>query len=386
MLSIAAVAVATVAVVAALTVGRPYLRYVKNMILGAPLLQPSVESSYPPSEILSGLDIDWSTRISLAPGSGDWGITWADDDHQYAPWGNGGGFGGTNADGRVYLGIVRIEGDKDNYTGFNVWGGKDAENPAQFGGKSFSMLSVDDTFYMWRCGDTELESAYQFQELYSSSNDSQTWEFTGVEFTQASFPGKDKGFVCPVFLQFGQDYTGARDEFIYMYAPEIKTDEWTIHQPGELTLMRVSRSGITDQSQYEYLHRLEENNKVVWTDSVSQRIPVFEDANGILHATASYNAGLGRYMLVVEHSEASKGNIGIYEAPEPWGPWRTVLYETSFGWPHVEPNTFMWVLPNKWLGADGREFVLIFTGKGELDSWNTVEGQFVTVLPGMGGN
>ena len=163
---------------------------------------------YPPSDVIEGFELDWTTHQRAAGGSGDWGITWSDDDHQYTAWGNGGGFGGSNADGRVMLGFARIEGGADDYRATNVWGGHQAENPAEFGGKAYSLLSVDGTLYTWRCGDADGEASLAFQELYRSTNKSATWRSTGVKFTQDSFAGDDLGFYCPVFLQFGQDYAG----------------------------------------------------------------------------------------------------------------------------------------------------------------------------------
>jgi hypothetical protein len=143
-------------------------------------------SPYPPSPVIAGYELDWRTHQRLAPGSGDWAITWADDDHQYTAWGNGGGFGGTEVDGRVYLGFARVEGPKDDYQAHNVWGGKAPENDAQFGGKSYGIISVDGKLYMWRCGDTDGLSALDFQELHVSTDHSATWSSTGVKFTRAS--------------------------------------------------------------------------------------------------------------------------------------------------------------------------------------------------------
>ncbi len=82
--------------------------------------------AYPPSPVIAGLSLDWSTHRRHALGSDNWQLTWADDDHQYGAWGDGGGFGGSNDEGRVGLGFARIEGDWQNYRGFNVWGGKGA--------------------------------------------------------------------------------------------------------------------------------------------------------------------------------------------------------------------------------------------------------------------
>src|SRR5688572_16126470 len=76
---------------------------------------PVDSAPYEASAIIGGWRLDWSTHQRHAPGSDNWPITWAGDDHQYTAWGDGGGFGGSNSDRRVSLGVARIEGTWDNY-------------------------------------------------------------------------------------------------------------------------------------------------------------------------------------------------------------------------------------------------------------------------------
>lgn len=335
---------------------------------------------YPESDVISGIDLDWSTHYRAADGSGDWGITWADDGHQYTAWGNGGGFGGTNLDGRVMLGFARIEGDVDEHRGFNVWGGVNAENPAEFDGKAYSLLSVDGVLYTWRCGDGEGAASLKFQELYRSTNHSATWRSTGVRFTQDSFGADDPGFFCPIFLQSGRDYADAPDGYVYAYAPEIQqTADLYPQVPGEITLMRVPRAKVNVRSAYEFYAGLGENGQPDWSFDGSDRRPVFEDAeNGITHHIAAlYNPGIDRYILTAEHGAHAEGNLGIYDAPTPWGPWTTVKFTSGFGRFSTPDNSFMWVFPSKWLSEDGKDFVMIYTGKRRNDSWNTVKGRFL---------
>jgi len=52
---------------------------------------------YPPSPVIAGVTFDQSTWIKAAPGSDQFGTTWAADDNLYLAWGDGGGFGGTNS-------------------------------------------------------------------------------------------------------------------------------------------------------------------------------------------------------------------------------------------------------------------------------------------------
>ena len=85
---------------------------------------------------ITGVTYDWSTRKEFASGSDIWPITWADNNHQYTSWGDGGGLEGDNTNGRVSLGFARVEDDHYNYTYHNIWGGYKTDNPAQFEGKS----------------------------------------------------------------------------------------------------------------------------------------------------------------------------------------------------------------------------------------------------------
>jgi hypothetical protein len=82
-------------------------------------------------------------------------------------------------------------------------------------------------------------------------------------------------------------------------------------------------------------------------------------------------------LLATEHGQTHAGHFGLFDAPEPWGPWTTVAYESNFGEGHVEVSAFYWNFPTKWLSSNGRDFTLIFTGKNTNDSWNTVRGKFV---------
>jgi hypothetical protein len=74
-----------------------------------------------------------------------------------------GGFAGTDAEGRVSLGVARIEGDCANYRGVNVWGGKGAINPATVNGKVGAWSRSARTF---RCGSQIV--AEPFDKLCSS--------------------------------------------------------------------------------------------------------------------------------------------------------------------------------------------------------------------------
>lgn len=324
---------------------------------------------YPPSPVIADVQWDFASWIRLAPGSDNWPITWADDDNQYTAWGDGGGFGGTNEDGRVSLGVARIEGPADGYAGHNVWGGKDAEHAAQFEGKSYGIICIGGVLYMWVTPGSGAEG-YNEARLALSTDYGAMWTGAAWAFTKA-----EKVVKC-AFCQFGRDYAGARDNYVYSYAVRLQDDSsLKVQRPGQIDLMRVPKDRIMERSAYEFFAGLDAAGQPMWTSDLAARRPVFEDANGVGWAVSvSYNAGLRRYLLCTEHNESCQGNLGIFDAPEPWGPWTTVGYYHNWG---NLGSTFFWNFANKWLSPDGRRFVLVFTGTDENDAWNTVRGRFI---------
>jgi hypothetical protein len=323
---------------------------------------------YPPSPVISGIEYDFASHVRMAPGSDNWPITWAEDDSQYSAWGDGGGFGGTNEDGRVSLGVARIDGPADHYTGHNVWGGKDASHPAQFGGKSYGIIALGATLYMWVAPGSGSHN-YDEARLAWSRDGGATWQRADWAFP------KSDGLLNPTFCQFGRGYRGARDGFVYCYAVRLHDDSSALQTPGQVDLMRVPASAVEDRSRYEFFAGRDAQGTPRWTRDVAERQPVFEDSSGLgSRLSVCYNSGLRRYLLCAEHGAAYRGNLGVFDAPEPWGPWTTVAYHGNFG---GLGSTFFWNFSNKWLSADGTRFVLVFTGSGDNDAWNTVRGRFV---------
>ncbi len=327
---------------------------------------------YPHSTLINNVILNWSTHVRLAPGSDNWPVTWADDNHQYTSWGDGGGFGGSNFFGRVSLGVARIEGSADAYRGINVWGGKDAEHDSQFGGKSYGIISVDGALYQWVSPGSN-EQAYTESRLYVSRDHAATWEPADWAF------GRMDGIVNPTFCQYGKDYQGSRDDYVYIYANQVKdSSELAVQRPGEVLLMRVHRASLLDRAKYEYYTGLDKNQQPLWSKSISEHSPVFKDENGVgWNLSVSYNAGLQRYLLMTEHTQSFKANMGIFDALEPWGPWSTVYYGRFGENADIEKSTFFYNFSNKWLSHDGLQFVMLFTGVGRNDAWNSVSGEFV---------
>lgn len=334
------------------------------------------EPAYPPSEHIAGLEFNERSLRIEAPGSDIFPMTWAENGELYTAWGDGGGFGGNNVAGRVLLGVARISGNKDDYRGFNIAGGVDAPNPPPFGGKSEGILALGNTLYLWRDGDASSLEYFKFIELWRSDDLGATWRPTGVRFSKpdgGDFPEGDAGIFAPAFCQFGRGYDGARDEYVYVYAPDIiDPTHWRVRLPGRINLMRVHRERIEEKTAYEFFAGTGADGSPRWTSIPGERRPVWEDAvNGTHRIAVSYNAPLKRYLLTTIARDRT-GWMSVYDAPEPWGPWTHV---------HTEHNPMRWgrltiifTFVNKWLSDDGRDFVIVHTRN---DHWASIEGRFL---------
>lgn len=331
----------------------------------------SYKIPYPKSQFVQDIVFNWQTHKRQAIGSDNWPVTWADDNHQYSSWGDGGGFNGSNSDARVSLGIARIEGDFKNYKGYNIWGGKDSYMPAQFEGKSRGIICLGSRLYMWVTPQSNVHG-YKEARLCYSDDYGKNWIRNEWAFN------RQDSLSMPTFLQFGKGYSNARDNYVYTYVVRLIDDSaLKVQKPGMIDLFRVQKDAMTDQNCYEYFAGINEHNQPQWSNDISLRKPVFKDVNGVgWNCAVSFNKGLQRYILTTEHIETCKGHLGIFEAKEPWGPWRTIKYVSGFGSRSIEKSTFFWNFSNKWLSDDGKFFVLVFTGIKSNDSWNTVEGQF----------
>lgn len=81
-----------------------------------------------------------------------------------------------------------------------------------------------------------------------------------------------------------------------------------------------------------------------------------------LATEVSYNPALKRYIMTrILPGEAPrfKGGFGIYDAPEPWGPWTTVFFAPLWDVGPGESSS----LPTKWISEDGKTMHLVFSGE-----------------------
>jgi hypothetical protein len=237
------------------------------------------------------------------------------------------------------------------------------------------MIAIGTKLYAW-WGPGSGSTSYSETRLLWSTNSGASWIKSAWDLTTRS-----EGLIMPTILNFGEGYAGARDGYVYHYFIRKQNDAQplTVHKPGQIDLARVSKDAahMEDIDAYEYFAGLNAQGNPKWTPDAAQRQPVFADSNGVgWNLSVSFNAGLGRYLLATEHKRSGQGRLGLFDAPEPWGPWTTVLYTERFGKNQIERSTFFWNFSNKWTSTNGLDSVLVFTGVNSNDSWNVVDVAF----------
>jgi hypothetical protein len=166
-------------------------------------------------------------------------------------------------------------------------------------------------------------------------------------------------------VNFGKDYAGARDDFAYAYSH----DGPRADTPADrFVLMRVPKTKIRERSAWEFLEKVDAGQPV-WTTDVRRRGAVFVNPEGCLRSAITYNAGLRRYLWWQQipqpkgHKDRGDtrftGGFGVYDAPEPWGPWTTAYFTAKWDVGPGEHGDF----PSKWMSADGKTLHLVFSGE-----------------------
>ena len=315
-----------------------------------PFLEPICQSiignaPYPHSEVISSVIwADASTVVHQAAGSDNWPITWADDGEQYTAYGDGWGFE-PRVPNKLSLGFCRVSGSPPG-DGINIRSATGEQiGDGRSGKKASGMLSVKGTLYMLV---RNANNNGQQSQLAWSSDHGLTWTWSAWKFAELGYP-------C--FLNFGQDYAGARVRYIYVYSPDTPS---AYNETDTVVLARVPIESITDRDAYEFYSGVDASGDPEWSGDISHRKAVFIFPGGCNRIDVTYNAPLERYLLVMRSRAQSGGEdqFSIYDAPEPWGPWTTVFYTEDWD---VDPGESAHI-PAKWISSDGTTCHLVFAG------------------------
>ena len=324
-----------------------YVKYLLN-----PLMDAFREPPYPYSSYIKETKFDLPEKIvRKACDSDNWPITWGSDDYLYTAYGDGTGFE-PKVENKLSLGLAKISGDPENFQGTNLRSvNGEMKGDGRSGMKAASLLMVKGILYMWL---RNANGNGQCSKLAWSADSGSTWSFSDWSFTE--------GFGYPSFLNFGKDYSGSRDGYVYIYSH----DDIDAYKPADNMIMaRVPAPEIYRKEAYEFFKGLDKKGRPEWTSDILERGAVFSHPAHCYRQSISYNYGLKRYLWCQIHPESGdqrgpryQGGFGIYEAQEPWGPWKTVFYTRD--WDTGPGDTSS--LPVKWMSKDGKRCYLVFSG------------------------
>ena len=317
---------------------------------------------YPRSSVIA--DVMWEPASQVCrlarggkrkDGSDNWPMTWADDGNLYTAYGDGYGFE-PGVSKKPGLGFGVVIGDADDFVGINIR--SDAENTGHgsSGEKASGLLMVENTLYMWA---RNANRKGMHSRLAWSTDHARTWEWCDWSFEE---------YGHPTFINYGPNYTGARDGYVYTVSQDHPS---AYNAADHFVLMRVPKGQLADRSSYEFFVHCDDSGSPMWTRDVEQRGAVFTNPGYCGRSSITYDAGLHRYLWWqgLRRTEEGLGNregidtrfeggFGVYDAPEPWGPWTTAYFVDKWDVGPGERGCF----PTKWMSKDGRTVHLVFSG------------------------
>jgi hypothetical protein len=351
---------------------------------------------YPQSTVISGVHWRFDTVITYASGSDLWPATWAGDNNVYMTWGDGGGFGGSNKKCRTQFGMAKITNDPPStLSTTNVYGctsdgtgciGKYTLDPAcnasyasTIAAYGRDILAVDNTMYS--IGNSVLIRGIV---VFYSSDLGQTWTSNTWSWAKTTGTFEPTGFV-----QTGMGHTG--QDYVYVIGKKYGDNSHTYLSRYPVPIVRSARFMETLSGFTWFAGTPTSPSWGSWSNAV----PIHTDSGGGSGGHMTYIPALGRYILTQDHGgtpglgEVQK--LGIYDSPNPWGPWTTVAYYSNWGGYGTSEGLYYSIIP-KWISADGTTFWMSFSGGSrgsvDMDALHLVKGTFTLsggALPSGGG-
>jgi len=315
------------------------------------------DAPYPASKFIT--ELKWSPTVVKMKGyaNGDnWPIAWINDDSQLTAFCDGRGF--SKEDPQLSLGFARVHEDPPEFYAKNIR--SNADTPVGWGKKGIKasdMIAIDNLLYMFvRNYNPNYSDDFTNSRLACSTDFGVTWTWANWHFSDT--------FGCPAFVQFGQNYEGARDECVYVAS---QANDSAYGYSPNIVLARVKKDSVMERDQYRFFGGMTEDGDPIWISDIAKRIPIFTDPKGTQRIAITYNAGLGRYILTSSHLTGKKAThtaaLGVFEAPEPWGPWSTVYYDDHWSVQDGHDcRTYHHRFPPKWISPDGKTMWLLYSG------------------------
>jgi roadblock/LC7 domain-containing protein len=197
--------------------------------------------------------------------------------------------------------------------------------------------------------------------IIKSADHGKTWS---AKRREPTFPSPR--FSTPFFVEFGKNYEGAFDEYVYAVSSGCSWNNGNF-----MTLGRVERSKIKDLrgTDWEMFNGLDEHANPKWRrfeiGALTQDWPAIFKWRGYSSMTGMQWVPAVKRFLMPQWAYAdldgsdpwAKTILHLYEAPKPWGPWRLVHLEQDFGKAWYNP-----CFCSKWFEEDGLRMWMIAAG------------------------
>jgi len=320
---------------------------------------------YPDSDVIGG--VNWLSKPMVYFGSlGDvWTCAWADDGEMYAVADD---TRGIHRNAFSNLAVFKVSGSPPSHT-------VELVNPmASYGEmcevqgmdtwKGNGLTCVDGVLYL---AVSQHSGAYDYPDcvqrvadasIVKSEDHGKTWSAM-PELNKPMFDGPR--FATPFFVQFGQDYKDAMDDFVYAISCG---GAW--NNGSYMILGRVPRNKIASlrAADWEFFQGEDEHGRAKWTADVRKASGVFKNRNYTSMTGVQYVPAVKRFIMPQwAYCDPDADNpwaatvLMLFEAPKPWGPWRHFHTELNWGRASYNPN-----LPAKWFEEGGKKMWMVSAG------------------------
>lgn len=299
------------------------------------------------------------------PGNGDlWPTCWADDDNVYTANGDGTAFYGARA--TRSMAVSQLAGMPPNLVGTSLAKNLGTNwNGSGFNVKPTGMLCRNGSVYLafQNLDAVNFNSAPAASIARSDDHGaSWTWDTKTPMFGGTTKSPQAPLFTTIFFLDFGKNSVNALDGYVYAYGLD---NNW--RSQSALYLARVPPNSVQTRSTWQFYSGSDASGVPQWTSNISQKAAVLTDTRMLYpvmfgtHCPAQdavvaqggvvYDAPLQRYLFTAWSCSTHE----IYEAPDPWGPWKHVL-SNDFGPLRGTLNRGQYgtSIPSKYISADGK--------------------------------
>ncbi|MFL5338383.1 MAG: Ig-like domain-containing protein [Geminicoccaceae bacterium] len=262
--------------------------------------QVEAASPYPSSKRITAIHWDLGS-YQWGGDEGDiWPVTWLADGRLLGAWGDG----KVVCPVRASYGVAAIGSSLPGTEMTSVFCGPGPMNL----GKMMALIAAPDALY----ARVNLQDGSAGYPIWKSTDGGSTW----------TKPASPLLFFLDTFLQYGRGNAGAPGDYVY------GLDPWET----EIRLVRVRADSVQSSDAYEYFSGTA--YAPAWRLGSKGSKPIFVDLAGTVRPIITYDPGLRRYLLTVAHAKRDTTEVahkvGIFEAPNPWGPWRTISYVDNF--------------------------------------------------------